>query len=339
MRPRNIFLRNLLAPLEQPFVSLTPLILLVAVCLSAVAEGQIQPGQQPQRRLPQEQASREPSILSSRNSTTQPESGQQVGLPNASWQGRSEPLQPAQGAPAQGTFDSQPFPQSQHGDVTNNHRAQPLLTQPPSGTLRDSQFQRLSQQGNTQQTVTPASSSGAPRSVPSAVTQQSSDLAVITASASVPVSSQQAYTPAASSSPTRTPLHPPTPGNQQTKQRTGSTSQMLVSVGSSLVIVIGLFFGFIWFYRKSMGARGGGGLPKNVVQILGRTPVAPRQHLVLLRFGSKLVLVSMVQGEARTISEITDPLEVDQIAGMCESQQSTSVTHSFREILAQGVKA
>jgi flagellar biogenesis protein FliO len=88
-----------------------------------------------------------------------------------------------------------------------------------------------------------------------------------------------------------------------------------------------------------MGARGGGGLPKNVVQILGRTPVAPRQHLVLLRFGSKLVLVSMVQGEARTISEITDPLEVDQLAGMCESQQSTSVTHSFREILAQGVKA
>jgi hypothetical protein len=47
----------------------------------------------------------------------------------------------------------------------------------------------------------------------------------------------------------------------------------------------------------------------------------------------------MVQGEARTISEITDPLEVDQLAGMCESQQSTSVTHSFREILAQGVKA
>ncbi len=89
MRPRNIFLRNLLAPLEQPFVSLTPLILLVAVCLSAVAEGQIQPGQQTQRRLPQEQASREPSILSSRNSTTQPESGQLVGLPNASWQGSS----------------------------------------------------------------------------------------------------------------------------------------------------------------------------------------------------------------------------------------------------------
>lgn len=192
--------------------------------------------------------------------------------------------------------------------------------------------------------VTPASGgtlirSGAPMAVATSATQGSSDLAVITASANGPVSSLPAYTPAASASPARTPLQPPTPGNQQTKQRTGSTSQMLVSVGSSLVIVMGLFFGFIWFYRKSMGARGGGGLPKNVVQILGRTPVAPRQHLVLLRFGSKLVLVSMVQGEARTISEITDPLEVDQLAGMCESQQSTSVTHSFREILAQGVKA
>ena len=81
MRSRNIFLRNLLAPLQQPFASLQPLGLLVAVCLSAVAEGQIQSGQQTQRQLTQEQASREPSILSSRSSTAQPESSQQVGLP------------------------------------------------------------------------------------------------------------------------------------------------------------------------------------------------------------------------------------------------------------------
>ena len=55
--------------------------------------------------------------------------------------------------------------------------------------------------------------------------------------------------------------------------------------------------------------------------------------MVLLRFGSKLVLVSVIQGEARTISEISDPLEVDQLAGMCASGQSDSISNSFKSVL------
>ena len=137
----------------------------------------------------------------------------------------------------------------------------------------------------------------------------------------------------------RTPLNPPTKANEETKAKSGNTLQMLMSVGSSLLIVIGLFLGFAWFYRKSVGSGLAGSLPKNVVQVLGKTTVASRQQLVLLRFGSKLVLVSMVQGDARTISEITDPLEVDQLAGLCESQQPGSISNSFRDILAQGVSS
>ena len=79
-----------------------------------------------------------------------------------------------------------------------------------------------------------------------------------------------------------------------------------------------------------------GGLPKHVVNVLGRTPLAARQQLVLVRFGSKLVLVSLVQGDARPISEITDPLEVDRLSGLCESQQPGSITQSFRNVLNQG---
>lgn len=306
MRPSACYSRKLLAKLQQPLASTFCLALLVSVWLTATAQAQ---------------------------------TNQQIGLPNASWQGRPESNQSAQTG-----IESQTAQPPRQGDLASDRRAQPLLTQPPSGTLRDSQFQRSAQPAHQQQSVTPASGGpvprpGLPMSVSSAASQETSGPAVVTASASQPIGSQSAYQPTATASATLTPLQPPTPGNQQTKQRTGSTSQMLVSVGSSLIIVMGLFFGFIWFYRKSMGARGNGGLPKNVVQVLGRTPVAHRQNLVLLRFGSKLVLVSMVQGEARTISEITDPLEVDQLSGMCESQQSSSMTHSFREILAQGVKA
>lgn len=143
----------------------------------------------------------------------------------------------------------------------------------------------------------------------------------------------------AESEPKRTPLSPPSPSSSEVKTQSGSTLQMLLSVGSSLMMVLGLFLGSVWLYRKSIGSSRATGLPKNVVQILGRTPVATRQQLVLLRFGPKLVLVSMVQGDTRTISEITDPHEVDRLAGLCEGSQPGSISSSFREILSQGVRS
>ena len=118
-------------------------------------------------------------------------------------------------------------------------------------------------------------------------------------------------------------------------KRSGSnTLQMLFSVGSSLLIVVGLFLGVAWCYRKTLNTSMGG-IPKQVVSVLGRTALAPRQQLILVRFGSKLVLVSLNQGETRTISEITDPIEVDELAGTCESHQPHSLTNSFRTILNQ----
>jgi flagellar biogenesis protein FliO len=113
------------------------------------------------------------------------------------------------------------------------------------------------------------------------------------------------------------------------------TIRPLISMVSSLLVVLGAFFGLAWLYRKSSNSSMNG-LPKQVVQVLGRTPLAARQNLVLIRFGSKLVLISLAQGETRTICEIQDPLEVDQIAGLCESQSPNSLSNSFKSILNQG---
>lgn len=147
--------------------------------------------------------------------------------------------------------------------------------------------------------------------------------------------------PVANTTPTdpvtkRTPLNSkkPDPSLAAGKSSDNNTLKMLFSVGSSLLIVIGLFLGVAWCYRKTLNTSLGG-LPKQVVSVLGRTAIAPRQQLILVRFGSKLVLVSMNQGETRTISEITDPIEVDQLAGTCESHQSHSLTNSFRSVLNQ----
>ena len=129
------------------------------------------------------------------------------------------------------------------------------------------------------------------------------------------------------------PLKPPTaPDAKASGSGSTGTVQMFVSVLSSLAIVIGLILASAWFYRKAAPTIHGA-LPKQVVQVLGRTPLAPRQQLVLLRLGSKLVLVSNLHGDVRTISEITDPLEVDRLAGMCEATQPGSISESFRSVL------
>lgn len=131
------------------------------------------------------------------------------------------------------------------------------------------------------------------------------------------------------------PLKPPSQEQDKGKdkeKRSSGTAEMFVSVMSSLLIVIGLVLGAAWCYRRAMPGTTGS-LPKQVIQVLGRTPLAPRQQLVLIRFGQKLVLVSNLHGEVRTVSEITDPLEVDRVAGMCESAQAGSISDSFRTVL------
>jgi flagellar biogenesis protein FliO len=129
------------------------------------------------------------------------------------------------------------------------------------------------------------------------------------------------------------PLKPPTVADPKGKgQGSSGTVQMFVSVLSSLGLVIALIVASAWLYRKA-APKITGALPKQVVQVLGRTPLAPRQQLVLLRLGSKLVLVSNLHGEVRTISEITDPLEVDRLAGLCEAAQPGSISESFRSVL------
>lgn len=129
------------------------------------------------------------------------------------------------------------------------------------------------------------------------------------------------------------PLKPPTANDSSSQEkRSTGTVQMFVSVISSLLIVVGLLLGAAWCYRKATPNLSGN-LPKQVLQVLGRSPLAPRQQLILVRFGPKLVLMSNLQGEVRTISEIVDPLEVDRICGMCESSQAGSISDSFRTVL------
>ncbi len=108
----------------------------------------------------------------------------------------------------------------------------------------------------------------------------------------------------------------------------------LKTVVASLSLVLGLFLTAAWLLKRSL-PKSAGLLPGEVVQILGRAQLAGKQFVHLVRCGNKLLLVSVTPGGAETLTEITEPLEVDRLLGICAQQNPTSATVAFREVFQQ----
>jgi flagellar biogenesis protein FliO len=105
-----------------------------------------------------------------------------------------------------------------------------------------------------------------------------------------------------------------------------------------LAVVLGVFFLVAWALRRAgypLGKAAGTVLPGEVFEVLGRAPMTGRQQVHLLRCGNKLVLVSVTPAGAETLTEVTDPAEVDRLAGLCRQAHPQSATAAFRQIFAQ----
>lgn len=112
----------------------------------------------------------------------------------------------------------------------------------------------------------------------------------------------------------------------------GDSLAPLATTAGSLVIVLLLFLSLVLIMRRGMGKRIDS-LPKEVVEVLGRAPLVGRQHLHLLRVGNKMILVHATPMSVETVTEITEPTEVDRLAGLCFQKHSQSATANFQETL------
>ncbi len=108
----------------------------------------------------------------------------------------------------------------------------------------------------------------------------------------------------------------------------------LATTGSALAIVLGLFFVFAWAMRRTNPGRSGV-LPADIVEVLGRVPLAARQQMYLIRCGKKLVLVHVCPEGVEPLTEINEPEEVDRLLGLCRQTQSNSATAAFRQVFQQ----
>jgi flagellar biogenesis protein FliO len=135
----------------------------------------------------------------------------------------------------------------------------------------------------------------------------------------------------------KSPALPAPPHTNLNSERTSGgprTMGAIITVVGSLAVVLGLFWACAWLMRRGLpnNARR---LPTEAVDVLGRAPLAGRQQMHVLRFGNKLLLVCISASGVDTLGEITDPAEIDRLAGLCEQQRPQSATTAFKQIFGQ----
>jgi flagellar biosynthetic protein FliO len=91
----------------------------------------------------------------------------------------------------------------------------------------------------------------------------------------------------------------------------------------SLGVVLGLIFALRFVMRRYFGAANfSGGGAGRAVRVLGRTPLGPRQQIVLIQVGSRVIVAADSGGAITNLCEITD---ADEIAGLIAHVSSASV--------------
>lgn len=132
----------------------------------------------------------------------------------------------------------------------------------------------------------------------------------------------------------RLPLQPP--GRSAADRSAGSLGGMsgITAVASSLAIVLGLFFVFVWLMRRS-SPNTIAALPGEVIETLGKVTLGYRQQVNLVRCGNRLLLLSVTPAGVETLSEYADPDEVTRLVALCRQAQPGSASTTFRQVFHQ----
>jgi flagellar biogenesis protein FliO len=116
------------------------------------------------------------------------------------------------------------------------------------------------------------------------------------------------------------------------------TTPWLFNTLTALGAVIGIIF-LVKAGHKKWAQRGGrilagsGGPP--VVEVLGRTIIAPRSHLVLVRLGQRILVLGDSPNGLRTLAELDQPDEVAGLVARLASTKTDSISGGFNHLLGR----
>ncbi|QDU41651.1 Flagellar biosynthesis protein, FliO [Symmachiella dynata] len=113
----------------------------------------------------------------------------------------------------------------------------------------------------------------------------------------------------------------------QRKKKGGSLVQSALGLAFVLCLIL-----IVAAWAKRHLPQANSALPSEAVQILGQRAVGQRQMIQLIRCGSRILVLGATPNGLTTLSEITDPVEVDYLAGLCRQDHPHSVTSAFSRL-------
>lgn len=120
----------------------------------------------------------------------------------------------------------------------------------------------------------------------------------------------------------------------ESKSYDGGGGGWVLNTLAALGIVIALVFLIRWALRRG-GVVSTAAPRSSVVEVLSRTTVAPRSHVVLMRVGQRILIVSDSPAGMRTLSTVQEPDEVAELLGSIDAAAPASMTSSFQGAMSK----
>jgi flagellar biogenesis protein FliO len=105
-------------------------------------------------------------------------------------------------------------------------------------------------------------------------------------------------------------------------------------IGSALALVLAAIFALRWASRKVLGLPAGGS-STSAVSVLGRSVIGPRQQVLLIRVGQRILVVANSGATMNSLCEITDPDEVATILGQINRPRPEGEPGAFASMFAR----
>ncbi len=112
--------------------------------------------------------------------------------------------------------------------------------------------------------------------------------------------------------------------------RPGWLLNTITALGAVLAVIILL--------RVVLGRfTGAGGVVQSspLLEVLSRVTVAPRSQVVLMRMGSRILVVGESAGGLRTLAQITEPDEIAQVLASVASDRPNSISRGFQQLVTR----
>lgn len=109
---------------------------------------------------------------------------------------------------------------------------------------------------------------------------------------------------------------------------THSTLTDYPRVLGALAAVVGLILLLRWCGGRFVPAAGGR-RSSRAVEVLGRSPLSPKQQVMLLRVGRRLIVVGESGSQLSCLCDITDPDEVAALVGQLQEDKAALVSGAF----------